>query len=162
MVIDGTIVRKEDLTVAKFERDRIRLPPRFVTLAALKGKSPLDCWLLVVKAGGYRLITPETQDEEGELTELLERYQEAGEPGGVFEGTDSDDQAAIRGKIIPCTASPRGPGWRIHIPREAKMLATDGATAKAVFLLLNAGHVEIWFPQAFQAAVSKPISQLLG
>lgn len=161
MVIDGNTIRKEDFAVVKFERDRIRLPPRFVRQAQLAGEEKIGCWLYVVQAGGYRLFTPGTQDEEGELAELLERYREIGEPGGPFEGADSDEQAAIRAKLIPCIASPRGPGWRIHIPKEAKALARDGATSKSVFLLVDAGYVEIWFPQALQEAVSKPLSALL-
>ena len=161
MVIDGNKIRKEDFTVVKFERDRIRLPPRFVREARLAGVQKIKCWLYVIKAGGYRLFTPETPDEDGELAELLERHGEIAEPSGPFEGADNDEQAAIRAKLIPCAASPRGPGWRVDIPKEARALARDGTTAASVFLLIVAGHVEIWFPQALQQAVSKPLSALL-
>jgi hypothetical protein len=161
MVIDGNAVSKDDFTVAKFEGDRIRLPPRFVEQARFTGGQKIECWLYVVKAGGYRLFTPKTPDPEGEIAELLQRYREIAEPGGPFEGTDNDELAGTRAKIIPCAASPRGPGWRIHIPKKAKVLAVDAPQPKSVFLLIVAGHVEIWFPHALQQAVSKPLSALL-
>jgi len=117
----------------------------------------VDCFLLVLKAGWYRLVTEETT----ELSAIFGKIEEAVGPTDLLDGTDSPERSAIPARLIPCRASPHLSGWRIHVPKEAKGLAPDGADAKFVFLVINGGYVDLWFPDALRGAVSVPIPELL-
>jgi hypothetical protein len=157
MVIDGKLVSQHNFARADLEGDRVRLPPRFAKQARLGGAARVDCFLLALKAGWYRLVTEETT----ELSAILRKIEETVAPGDLLDGTDSDERSAIPARLIPCSASPHLSGWRIHIPKEAKGLAADGADAKFVFLVMSAGYVDLWFPGALREAVSVPISEVL-
>ena len=157
MVIDGKLISQINFARADLEGDRVRLPPRFAKQARLVGDAPMDCLLLVLKAGRYRLVTQQTT----ELSAIYSKIEEVVLPKDLLDSADSNERDAIPARLIPCTASPLGPGWRIHVPKEAKGLAPDGAEAKFVFLVISAGYVDLWFPDALRQAVSVPISDLL-
>jgi hypothetical protein len=159
MVIHGITISKDDFKFVEFEGDRIRLPPRFAEQAGLAGKKPTECLLIVITAGGYRLLTQFT-DTDSDLTELVGRWEEAGEKGDALEGTESNRLVGIRAKLIPCTVSPRGPGWRVHIPKAARQLAPGDRSG--VFLVIVEGQVELWFPDPLRQAVSVPITEFLS
>ena len=161
MVISGKPSTISRFTLAKFERDRIRLPPLFVERVGLTGKDRIDCWLLVVTPGRYRLLR-QSMSGDGDLSRIISQIEEVEEQGDLIDLTENNSEAAIPARLIPCVASPRGPGWRIHIPKEAKKLAAEKAEPSAVFLLVVAGFVEIWFPDTLREAVSLPISELLS
>jgi len=161
MVIKGNEITAGALGVANFEGDRIRLPSRFVKSAKLMGRGPIDCWLLVVTPGRYRLLKQSAEDPSGALARIRDQIEEIVAPGDLLEGTEDNGHAAIPSRLIPCVATPRGPGWRVNVPKEAKGLASDGDKARFVFLLVVAGFVEIWFPDTLRQAVSVPISELL-
>jgi hypothetical protein len=163
MVIDGSRIRKEDFSLQDLQLSRVYLPPRFVRQAGLTGEKPVDCWLMVVAAGRYRLFTPATPDPEGDLSRLLSLMEEVSVDGGALDWTENNEQPASVIRLIPCAASPRGPGpgWRIHIPQEARYLAPEGKTAGAVYLIIVGGLLEIWFPRTLQQAVSVPLSRIL-
>lgn len=160
MVIDGIEISTTDFTVVEFEGERIRLPPRFVEQAGLAGTEPIECLLLVVTAGRYRLLRQPTGSTAGSLSRLLDQWDDAGADGGVLEATDNNARAAIRARLIPCVVSPRGPGWRVNVPKEARQLAPGDRSR--VFLRIVAGFVEFWFPDTLRQAVSGPISDLLS
>jgi hypothetical protein len=161
MVIDGNRIRQEDFSLQDLQVSRVYLPPHFVRQAGLAGEKPVDCWLLVVAAGRYRLFTPATPDPEGDLPRLLNLMEEVSVASGALEWTENNEQPASIIRLIPCRASPRGPGWRIHIPQEARYLAPDGKTAGSVYLIIVGKLVEIWFPRTLQQAVSVPLSRIL-
>lgn len=161
MVINGTEFQGSDFTDAKLEGDRIRLPAHLADLVGLTGKDRIDCWLLVLKPGRYRLAKRPTGEVSGSLSKILAQIEELGLPGDLLDNTESDEEAGIRARLIPCVATPRGPGWRISVPKVARKLAPDGEEAKFVFILTVAGYVEIWFPNELRQAVSVSISELL-
>src|SRR5437879_3085714 len=101
MVINGNILPKKELLTAKFEGDRIRLPPHFVEQAGLSGNGPIDCWLLVVTPGRYRLLMQPSAAGKGDLSRILRQIEDAGTPGDVLDGTESNPEAAIRARLIP-------------------------------------------------------------
>ncbi len=157
MVIAGKWISQNNFARADLVGDRVRLPPRFAKQAHLEGPDRVDCLLLVLKAGCYRLVTEETT----ELSSIFTKIEETIAPAELLDGSDSPERNAIPARLIPCRASPHLSGWRIHVPKEAKGLATDGAEAKFVFLVISAGYVDLWFPDALRQAVTVPISDLL-
>jgi hypothetical protein len=162
MVIDGIDSQENEPTIAQFEGRRILLPLHFVKHAALSGSKPIDCWLLVVTPGRFRLVKQSTATPTGDLAKILSQSEEVGEPGDVLDYTESNPQAAIRARLIPCVATPRGPGWRLNFPKSAMELVPATEERSSVFLLTVAGYVELWFPETLRRAVSEPFSKVLS
>jgi hypothetical protein len=153
-----------EFQIAEFERrsDRIYIPKHLGKLLALKNRKQVDCWLLVVSPGHYRLtLQPPKEEVKGDLADILEALEAAKTPGDLLTGTDSDPKAAMVARLIAITVSPKKGAWRLIIPKVARRLAPSGDTARFVFLTVLAGYIEIWFPEALKQAVSVPISELL-
>lgn len=157
MVIDGSIVSKDDFAVSELEGERINFPIRFVKQAKLdEDKSErIERWLLVVCPGRYRLLT-ETSQELDRIRVLIE---EMGMPGGVLDETETNIRPSVRTRLIPCTITRPRPSWRMHVPKVAIQLAPGERSH--LFLLIVRGYVELWFPDTLRQAVSRPISDLL-
>jgi hypothetical protein len=149
-----------DFTTVKFEGDRLCLPSRFAEQVRLAGDEKLECILLVIAHGRYRLLRQPTQAAIGGLAKLLHKIEDAAVERDILDVIENNAEAAIPARLIPCIASPPGPGWRINVPKEVIKLAADKEQS-FVFLLIVSGFVEIWFPDALRKAVSVPISQLL-
>jgi hypothetical protein len=162
MVIDGNSAPASPIAIAKFERDRIRIPADFVEAARLSGEVPIQFWLLVISPGRYRLLKRTIPTGTGDVQRVVSLIDEVKEPGGELDGTDNNTEAAVVGRLIPCVASPRGPGWRIDIPKVIKKLTSEKEAPSFVFLLIVAGFVELWFPDTLREAMSVPISQLMS
>jgi hypothetical protein len=144
--------------------DRIRLPARFVELTQIRGTHRIDCWLLVVTPGRYRLLpqlTAESEEAEG-LARLLREIGEAALPGNTLDGTSSNERAALAARLIPTVASPIGKNWRLTVPKEVRMLVHHGDDQSFLFILFIAGFIELWFPDTLRRAVSAPISKILA
>jgi hypothetical protein len=161
MVIDGSSFQGSDLFVARFEGERILIPPRFAQQAGLAGTGKIDCWLLVIVPGRFRLLTSSMSGASRGLSRILERMEEVGEPGDVLDWTESNARAAVRARLIPCVATPPRPGWRINFPKEAKELVPQKEDRSFVFGFMIAGFVELWFPDTLRRAVSVRISSIL-
>ncbi len=164
LVIDGKELQHVDFTPVNFDGDRIPLPSRLNELARLAGNDSIDCCLLVVTAGRYRLLLSSTAAPAGmsSLMRILREWEELGAAGDVLDGTRSNEHAGIRARLIPTVASPMGTGWRITIPKEAKMLVPASEDRSFVFVLVVAGFVEFWFPDTLRRAVSVPLAELFS
>ena len=162
MVDNGNSYEDGGVAVGTFEGDRIYLPPRFVKQIGLaKNETKVDCWLLVVNPGRFRLLRRPTGTATGVLSKITDQGKEVAAPGDELDEIANNPRAAIRARLIPCIASSRGPGWRITVPKVARNLARDGEKSSFVFLLIVAGFVEVWFPDTLREAASVPISDLL-
>lgn len=162
MVINGTRGSKNHFTLVEFEGDRIRLPAQFVEAAGLAGKEAIHFWLLVVNPGRFRLVKQTGAAPIGDLSRIIRHIEQTKEPGDVLDGIDSNADAAIGARLIPCVVSPRGPGWRIYVPKEVKRLGPGSEEPSFVFLLIVAGFVELWFPETLKRATSVPFSEILS
>jgi hypothetical protein len=161
MVIRGTNQRQvpEDaFKFVEFEGERIRLPERFVEAAGLSGPNPVSRVLLVMRPGAYRLLALPDESPQHDLDSMLTKWDEAAAVADPLEKIDSDRWAAIRASLIPCVVSPKGPGWRLQIPKVARMLAPPGDHS-GVFLVIVGGCVELWFPDVMRQALSGPVLQ---
>src|SRR5713101_3986929 len=135
-----------ELQIAEFERksDRIYISKQLGELAGLKDGKQVDCWLLVVSPGHYRLaLQPKKEEVTGDLADILEAIRVAKMPGDLLVGTASDPEATIVARLIAITVSPKKGGWRLTIPKVARRLALAGDTATFVFLTVFKGYIEI-------------------
>ena len=164
VVIDGRHVFKNSLSVVKFEGERIRLPVQVVESVAhprLAGEDPVECWLLVVTPGRYRLVPQPTGAPTGDVVRILRQIEEATAPGEVLDRTQNNALDGIQARLIPCKVSPPEPGWRINFPKEAKELVPEKEDRSFVYVMIVAGFIEIWFPDTQRRALSGPIPEIL-
>jgi hypothetical protein len=160
MVIDGNTVLRKWVVLVKVVGQRVRLPADFAEMAGLSGTgSAVNCWLFVRKAGRFQLRKQSPRPTEGPIAEVLERLDEIASED-PFDATEDNEQAAIRARLIPCVVSGPRSGPRIYLPKEALQLATGDRSQ--VYLINVSGFVELWFPETLRAAVSVPISEVLG
>jgi hypothetical protein len=148
-----------NLASAKLDGDRFVLPDEVVENARnprLTGTETVKCWVLVVNPGRYRLATRD------DVSAILRQIEAAESGGGVLDEVVSDQQVAIRARLMPCTISPPGPGWRVNLPKEILRLAPDGEACHCIFVLIVAGFIELWFPDALRKALSAPLSEVLS
>lgn len=146
-----------------FDGDRVRVPAHLVRLTKLDGDSSLDCWLLVVTPGRYRLVPPSIANKSDTIAAILNEIEEIQEPGDVLAGTESNERAALPARLIHTTASPdENRNWRVTIPEEARMLVPDGKKQRFVFITSSHGFIEFWFPETLKQALSAPISDAVG
>ena len=164
MVIDGRNIPESSLSVVKFEGERLRLPAlvaRSVEHSLLSGQAPVECWLLVVTPGRYRLVPQPTGTPAGDISRILRQIEEAVAPGEVLDRTGNNALDGIQARLIPCKVSPPEPGWRVNFPKEAKELVSEREERSFVYVMVVAGFVEIWFPDTLRRALSRPLPQIL-
>jgi len=159
----GNNLKQADFVTATFDDDRIRVPPDLSELAQLKGDDPIACWLVVVRVGRYRLVPqpiPGSLETES-LTRILREWEDAGSPGDMLEGMESDEKAAMRARVIATEARPTRSGWRIKVPEEVRKLVPPKEDDSFVFLLLVRGFIELWFPDTLRRALSPPLTKII-
>ena len=165
MVNDGRKLLKSSLSLVKFDEERIRLPVQIVENAEhprLAGEDPIECWLLVVTPGRYRLVPQPAGTPAGDLSRILSQIEEATAPGEVLDRTHNNARDGIPARLIPCKVSPPQPGWRINFPKEAKELVSGKDDRSFVYVMIVAGFIEIWFPDTLRRALSGPIPEILA
>jgi hypothetical protein len=155
---DGISEQKNLLKVVRLEGQRVRLPASFAKEAGLNVTSPVNCWLVVMTAGRFRLMKQSERPTEGYLAKFFDYLSEIAEHDS-YDGTESNDQVAIPARLIPCVVTPPRSGPRINVPQEALELVAGDRSH--VFLRIVEGYVELWFPGTLRQAVSPPISTVL-
>jgi hypothetical protein len=153
-----------DAQIAEFERksDRIYIPKHLGDSVGLQDRERVDCWLLVLSPGHYRLALQAREKElEGDLADIVAALEAAKRPGDLLKGTDSEPEAAIPFRVFPITVSPKKGAWRLVIPEPLRRLAPSGDAARFVYLSVLAGHLEIWFPETLRQAASVPLSDIV-
>ncbi len=159
-MVKDRLTAKADPASAKFEGDRLTLPEDLVqsagNAAGLVGTNKINCWLLVLSPGRYRLVTTEA------VSRILSRIEEVGAPGDVLDYSASNSEAAVRARLIACTVSPPGPGWRLTFPKAARQLVPKTEERSYVFLLIVAGFIEVWFPDTLRRSLPEPLSEALS
>lgn len=147
----------------RIQGDRVRLPAPVLEAkqALLAGTEAIECWLLVVTPGRYRLLFGLGDGAAGPLVDILQQAEEAVAPGDILDNTENNELAAVQARLLPTTASPRGPGWRVHIPKEARDLVPEKEERSFVFVLVVAGFIELWFPDTLRRSLSTPVTDVL-
>jgi len=141
-------------------RGRVRLPTTFAErIEWLAGEQALDAWLFVIAPGRYRLLSLHQVQGSEQLRAVLESFHDTvlADPSE----SDADPAAALPLRLIPTAVSPRGPGWRVRLPKEAIMLADPNEDSSHAYLLFSSGYPEIWLPDVARRAVHSPLGELL-
>jgi hypothetical protein len=163
MVNSGKKIRHPTLAAVNFDGDRIPLPSRFVRYSNLSGSDSVNCWLLVVTAGRYRLTLDADLGSRADenLSRLLEEAEDITTSRDLLAETGSNELASLRARFIPTVAYRMGANWRVTIPKEARSLVPLGEDRSFMYILVVGGFLEFWFPDTLRRAVSVPIEQVL-
>lgn len=152
---------KSELEWADFEptRNRLPLPMHLVKAASnsgLSGTDTVECWLVVLGPGRYRIASSEA------ASRILGKIEEIESPGDILDSTENDARNASPARLIRCTVSAPPPTWRLNFPQKALMLVSDAARPSYVFLMIVAGFIEIWFPDTLRRVVEVPLSRVIS
>jgi hypothetical protein len=158
MVIDGNTIPKKWVALATVVGQRVRLPPEFARLAGLSGAAPVDCWLAVLRPGRFQLRKQLPRPNDGPAAQILDHLEELSSDDSV-DGTESNEQIAVRARLLSCVVTGPRSGPRVNLPKEIFHMSTGERSH--IYLLNVGGYVELWFPATFQEAVSVPISEVL-
>jgi hypothetical protein len=159
--LQGTQNLADWVALAKVDGQRVRLPPEFAKLAGVDGVSPessIDCWLLVLKPGRFKLLKQSPPPTNGPIADILHHWEELVTHDS--DDNESDQEIAIRARLLSCVVTWHQRGPRINLPKEVFQLAIGERSH--IYLLKVAGAVELWFPDTLQRAVSMPISEVLS
>lgn len=91
------------LSIAEFEGERIRLPAQIVKSAEhprLSGEDAVECWLLVVTPGRYRLVRQQGETMGEDLPRILRRIEEVTAAGEVLDRTLNNSLDGIAARLI--------------------------------------------------------------
>jgi hypothetical protein len=141
------------------EDDRIHIPVDIAESAGLRETTRVECWLVVVNVGRYRLIPKSAPDTN--LARVGNEFERIGAPGGVLYATENNEEPAVLARWFDCPASPQKSGWRITFPKVAKEMVPPNEERSHVFVFIVAGYLEFWFPDTLRRAMSVPISKIL-
>jgi len=159
MGLHGTTKQSEWVALANVDGQRVRLPPDFAKLAGVNEvtpESPIDCWLLVLKPGRFKLLRHSPEVSEGAVVAILRRQEAL-----AVEDSDSesDEEIALRARLFSCSVRWHEKGPRLNLPKEIFQLGIGERSQ--IYLMKVAGYVELWFPDNLQRAVSVPLSEVL-
>jgi len=147
----------------KIEGGRIRIPPVLVArLPRLSGREALNVWLLVIHPGRCRVVFQEQASSSEVLRRLIEKLQGPGPDEPITDPSDaeSSEHAALAARLIPTTVSPKGPGWRLLLPRSLPG-EIEPIRAESIWLLLSQGYLEIWDGRRLAACVEGSLADLV-
>src|SRR5260370_40723375 len=99
---------------------RITIPqPYCEKLSWVRGDQTMRVWLLGLVPGRFRLLSDPEVEQNQKLRELraaiIDGPAEAATDPTAFE---SNELAALLGRLIPTTLSPPRPSWRLLVPKQ--------------------------------------------
>lgn len=158
MEIHSTSFKASLQHVARLGGQRIRIPAEFAKEVGLVVTTSIDCWLVVMTAGRFRLLKQSDKPRAGYLGRFFEHIEETAEDQSL-DGTESNEYLALSARLIPCVVTPPRSGPRLNIPKEA--LALVPGDRSHVILRIIEGSLELWFPETQRQAMSRPIGEVL-
>ena len=153
-----------ECAISKIDEDhRILLPPSLLRHAEwITGNEPLSAWLLVGGPGRCRLLSSaEVEDDAG--CRMLRASVDAGAAQSTAVASEFRDEAsvALGLRLLSIEISPRGPGWRLAIPKTLAAIMQIQPRVSSVALLLSQAHIEIWTMETLRTAVAVPLAELI-
>jgi len=128
----------------------------------IKGAEPIQAWLLLGGIGRCRLLAPQEVEADPRCRSLRLRNETEEAPIAGHISEFEDDASAILGlRLLDVEITPRGPGWRLTLPKILIAIMQIRPKESTVALLLSHGHIEIWSMDALRTSVAIPISELI-
>lgn len=153
-----------ECTVLKVDQDyRIFLPQAILRRVGwILGDAPLSGWLLMGGPGRCRLLSSAEVDSDASCRSLQVAIGEELElpADGVLEFRD--EASVVLGlRLQPVEITPRGPGWRLTLPRVLAAIMQLRPKESSVALLFFQEHIEIWTLETLRASLTVPLSEFI-
>ena len=165
-MVEHTNAPPHPVAVQVDKAGRVRLHDVYAEqLAWLQGKDAVDAWMLVVEVGRYRLLSDKQVDESARLRAVAESVSRPQPPDPEIEPFQAEDSssAALGARILRVRLSPRGPGWRLTLPKDPVGLFGRPAknTDGIVYLLFSDGYLEFWSIDHLVESMRAPLDQVI-
>jgi hypothetical protein len=145
------------------ESYRITLPKPFCKLVGwISGNEPHKAWLLLDSPGRCRLLSAPELESEHSFQSLQDRIAaELNAPSTDPLEFQDERSATLALRLQPVDIMPRGPGWRLALPRPiaAIMQLRPGESDVAALLLQD--HIELWTMETLRSSVSTPLTEII-
>ena len=145
------------------EAYRITLPKGFCKQVGwIVGDKPHNGWLLLGDSGRCRLLSVAEVESEPRLHSLRDRIAaELDTPSADPLEFQEEASAALPLRLVGVEIRPRGPGWRLALPRVVGAIMQIRPKDGEVAALLLQGHIEIWTIETLRSSVSRPLTQII-
>jgi DNA-binding transcriptional regulator/RsmH inhibitor MraZ len=152
-----------ECTILKVDEDyRILLPQSLLKRAGWTvGEEPLKGWLLVGGLGKFRLLSSAAFERDPGCRSLLATIAEIGQPTGSLIEFRDEASVVLGLRLEPVEITPRGPGWRLTLPRALAAIMQIRSKESSVALLLLQEQIEIWTLETLRASMTVPLSEFI-
>lgn len=146
------------------ESYRITIPKTFCNQVGwITQGEPHEAWLLVGGPGRCRLHSAAEVENEPSFRSLRERIaEELNIPNGSALEFQDPVSAALYLRLFAVQIMPRGPGWRLAVPRPIAAIMNISPKESDIAALLLQGHIELWTIEALRSALTAPLEQIIG
>ncbi|SRR5258708_3913250 len=139
---------------------RITIPqPYCEKILWIRGDQIMRVWLLGLVPGRFRLLSDLEVEQSQKLRELraaiIDGPSDTAPDPTAFE---SNELAALVGRLIPTTLSPPRPSWRLLVP---KQILPQDKSKKTIVLLFSLGYLEVWNLETYNAALAQPLDSVI-
>src|ERR1019366_8244456 len=109
--------------------------------------------------GRCRLLSS-TDVEDDATCQILRATVDAETIQPTVAASEFRDEAsvALGLRLLPIEITPRGPGWRLTIPKTLAAIMQIRPKESSVALLIAQPHIEIWTMETLRGAVDMPFS----
>jgi hypothetical protein len=158
----GTNATEDCIFLAVDESYRVTIPQQFAKKTGwITGDQAIDAWLLVGSRDRVKLLSQAEVDTDAHVRDLRNRIAEASLPNESLIEFQEESLAVLPMRILRTEIRRRGRGRRLTLPMEvAVMMQVQPAGSKIAALFLS-NHIEFWTVEAYSAACSKPLTQII-
>jgi len=128
----------------------------------ISGEQSHNGWLLMGNSGRCRLFSAVEVDSDPDLQSLRARISaELGASNRNSLEFQDEVFAALVLRLSPVEVKPRGPGWRVALPRHIAAIMQIRPNESEVAALFLQGHIELWTIETLRSAVAPPLTRIL-
>jgi hypothetical protein len=158
-----TVMLLESCIVSVDKSYRVTLPKPFCKRTGwIIGDTSHGAWLLIGDSGRCRLLSNGELEGEPHFQSLRERIAAEVSSGGA-DPLEFHDEAsvALPLRLVPVEVMPRGPGWRLTLPRHIAAIMQIRPGESDICALFFEGHIELWTMETLRSSVSTPLTEII-
>jgi hypothetical protein len=131
-------------------------------LAWISGDEPQKGWLLVGGPDRCRLLSGAEVNNDPSYRSLQASIEVELAMHNVNSLEFRDEaMAALPLRLLPVEVNPRGPGWRLTLPKLIAAIMQIRPKESEVALLYVQEHIEIWTIEALRSSVTAPLGEIV-
>lgn len=108
--------------------------------------------------GRFRLMSDSQTEQNEHLREIRSAILEGPTENVGATIFESNDRAALLGRLVPTTLAFHNSSWRLALPEQ---IVPDPKEHENFVLLFSLGYLEIWSTDVYDAARTVPLDSLI-